>query len=387
MGLNRLPSYRNYWSKHVLLKNNFISKIMSVNNCEHISRFIHFSDNNTESNNKLNKILLLISYFNSKWESMSLRTNYFTVDETMIPYRGRLSIKQYIPSKPVKYGVKVYAVSTASLGYILKWHIYTGKTGLKINEIITDLLYNLPKFSHIFFDSHFTSLKIIKHLSYLGFFATGVVKKNRKEIPNKEENKNISKGESIAYRYEDNLLIKYKDRKLLCILSNYYDNNFFNVDKKNGPNMTVPTSIKNYNNFSKGVDHNNQLCSYYFCKRRIIKWYKKIILFALEVSLVNSYIIFRLNSNTTISLFDYKLLILENYFRNFIEDQIIQVDENKRHRLHGKHFIKRSTNERDCIICSDCAKKRSRTNFICETCNVPLCIDECFKTYHTKLII
>jgi len=38
------------------------------------------------------------------------------IDETMIPYRGRLSFKQYIPGKANKYGVKLFKLTDPS-GY------------------------------------------------------------------------------------------------------------------------------------------------------------------------------------------------------------------------------------------------------------------------------
>ena len=31
---------------------------------------------------------------------------YVTIDETLVPFRGRCSFKQYMPSKPAKYGLK-----------------------------------------------------------------------------------------------------------------------------------------------------------------------------------------------------------------------------------------------------------------------------------------
>ena len=50
-----------------------------------------------------------------------------TIDEAMIPYKGRLSFKRYIKSKPTKWGIKVFVLSDANNGYIYKIEIYTGK--------------------------------------------------------------------------------------------------------------------------------------------------------------------------------------------------------------------------------------------------------------------
>ena len=52
-----------------------------------------------------------------------------SVDEAMIPFKGRSSLKQYMPLKPVKRGVKVWAGADASNGYISAFQVYTGKSG------------------------------------------------------------------------------------------------------------------------------------------------------------------------------------------------------------------------------------------------------------------
>ena len=49
-----------------------------------------------------------------------------TIDETMVPWQGRLSFKQYIPGKAHKYGVKIYKLA-ATNGYTWNYIIYTGQ--------------------------------------------------------------------------------------------------------------------------------------------------------------------------------------------------------------------------------------------------------------------
>ncbi|XP_039291956.1 piggyBac transposable element-derived protein 4-like [Nilaparvata lugens] len=50
-----------------------------------------------------------------------------TLDEMLPGFRGRCSFKQYIPSKPNKYGIKVYALVDARMTYTMKMEIYAGK--------------------------------------------------------------------------------------------------------------------------------------------------------------------------------------------------------------------------------------------------------------------
>lgn len=45
----------------------------------------------------------------------------------MIPFKGRSSMKQYLPMKPIKRGFKVWVLAEAKSGYISSFDVYTGK--------------------------------------------------------------------------------------------------------------------------------------------------------------------------------------------------------------------------------------------------------------------
>ena len=45
----------------------------------------------------------------------------------MIKFQGRSSLKQYMPLKPVKHGIKVWVLADSSNGYFSKFEVYTGK--------------------------------------------------------------------------------------------------------------------------------------------------------------------------------------------------------------------------------------------------------------------
>lgn len=42
-------------------------------------------------------------------------------------FRGRYPFKQYIPSKPAKYGNKIWTLCDSKTSYVLETQIYTGK--------------------------------------------------------------------------------------------------------------------------------------------------------------------------------------------------------------------------------------------------------------------
>ena len=56
------------------------------------------------------------------------------MDESIIPFKGRISFIQYLPNKPHKWGMKVYVLTDSLSGYTYSWRLYTGK------QIITGVL-------------------------------------------------------------------------------------------------------------------------------------------------------------------------------------------------------------------------------------------------------
>ena len=50
------------------------------------------------------------------------------MDESLVPFRGRCSFKVYMPSKPSKYGIKIWCMVDVTNAYLLNAQIYSGKS-------------------------------------------------------------------------------------------------------------------------------------------------------------------------------------------------------------------------------------------------------------------
>ena len=53
--------------------------------------------------------------------------NCQSIDESMIKFKGRNTMKQYMPKKPVKRGYKVWVRADPVTGYMSQFEVYTGK--------------------------------------------------------------------------------------------------------------------------------------------------------------------------------------------------------------------------------------------------------------------
>ena len=70
-------------------------------------------------------VLFSISVVNAI-KSEYTSTKNTAIDEPMIPFKRRLSVKQYMPLKPVKRGIKVWECADASNGFVCDIDVYTG---------------------------------------------------------------------------------------------------------------------------------------------------------------------------------------------------------------------------------------------------------------------
>ena len=78
--------------------------------------------------------------------------------------------------------------------------------------------------------------------------------------------------------YKDEILIqKFKIKKTILFGTNY--------------NIKVNDLKENYNKFNRGVDVFDQKLQITSMQRKTVKWYKKVILFGIEASIINSKII------------------------------------------------------------------------------------------------
>ncbi|KAJ8887126.1 hypothetical protein PR048_013341 [Dryococelus australis] len=72
----------------------------------------------------------LVKSLNENRSKTYHHSNRLSVDESMIPFIGRSGLKQYMPMKPVKRGYKVWCLADYDKGFVLKFEIYSGKTGI-----------------------------------------------------------------------------------------------------------------------------------------------------------------------------------------------------------------------------------------------------------------
>ena len=194
MGMVRLPALADYWKRDPLFQCTIVSESMARDRFFEIHRFLHFVDISTtplptdDNYDRLNRIRKILTLIEERFVALYHPHCQCAVDEAMVPYKGRSSLKQYMPKKPVKRGLKVWVRADSVTGYISRYQVYTGKEkssekGLGsrvVKELTADLHH---RYHHIFCDNFFSSFQLFADLFFDGIYACGTIKSNRKEFP------------------------------------------------------------------------------------------------------------------------------------------------------------------------------------------------------------
>lgn len=412
-GIVKKPVEKLYWSKREIIITPFFSKILPYQRYIEIKKNFHMTDNeNFDANDhpcpKLHKIWPFYDYVNKKFSEFYVPDRDISIDESLMLYKGRLSWKQYIPSKRSRFGVKSYYLCEAKSGYVYSGIIYTGK-GTLLNQKYKDLPLTtqivmtlmeplLNKGYCLTTDNFYTSPQLANILVSHTTDTYGTIRQNRKGLPGYFKSKKLKKGEATSFRKGKIMVLKWKDKKDVALLSTIHNNEFKTTDKldKDGNIIKKPIVVIDYNDTMGGVDRMDQrIHDYAITRKRGKKYYKKIFFHLLDVCIFNSFILYQKNGGKRDNL-DYRMCLVER----LVESYNSGMSSSKRGRpsatpsplrLTERHFPKicpatekKKNASRMCVVCSK-NKKRKESRYECQDCNVGLCIVPCFEIFHTKL--
>ncbi|XP_049778390.1 piggyBac transposable element-derived protein 3-like [Schistocerca cancellata] len=129
MGYHKLPSWKHYWSACDDLGISIVRRCMSRDRFDFILSNLHLNDNTKipeRNTDKMYKIRPPLTALNKQFMSIYRVTRELSIDESMIVFKGRSSIKQYNPLKPIKRGYKLWAICDQK-GYTLNFEVYQGR--------------------------------------------------------------------------------------------------------------------------------------------------------------------------------------------------------------------------------------------------------------------
>lgn len=200
MGLDQKPTLAHYWSNNPIYDGK-TRDFMSRNWFELLLRYIHFADNrNSNANDKLHKLGTVLSYLNDRFSKMYIPGEKVCIDETMMPFKGRLGFIQYIPNKRHKWGIKFFKLCLPH-GYMYRFKVYCGNENDREDDIslsedvVMKLCENLlDEKRTLYVDNFYTSVSLARRLLKRKTHLVGTLRSNRKYNPKFVQKKKLKKG-------------------------------------------------------------------------------------------------------------------------------------------------------------------------------------------------
>lgn len=418
MGLNVRHSYRDYWSQDPLLGAPAVVKAFPLNRYSHLLSHLHFNDNQTfiprgqPGHDRLHKVRPILDKLSQNFLALYNPHQQNSIDEAMVRFKGRSSLKQYMPKKPIKRGFKVWCRCDSINGYTCCFQVYAGKEGSPeqalgsrvVKDVSKDIL---GKRYHLIFDNFFSSPTLASELLAQQTYCTATVLSNRKHLPaffktSRDLNKRMERGQHKSALVLANKVhcFLWKDCKLVGFVDTFCEaDDQATVTRKLGDGSSTivrcPKSVKLYNQYMGGVDLADQLRNTYSCSRKSAhKWYMRLFWFLLETSIVNAFILMQESPNNTPARSKTQKKLAHREFRLKLAKHLIGTYTARQiagrpscvepiSRFTDRHFPIELDSTATCVHCSS-KHNRKRTKFGCRPCgNVHLCV-LCFGPYHTR---
>ncbi|XP_071634383.1 piggyBac transposable element-derived protein 4-like isoform X1 [Temnothorax longispinosus] len=364
---------------------------MNVRRFEFIADRIRFDDKTTRAERKQTDGLAAVreiwDIFINNCQTNYTPSEFLTVDELLLGYRGRFSSKVYIKSKPDRYGIKIITLNDAKTHYLYNAIPYAGSVNPPANETIPS--YYIRKICepiyhsnrNITCDNWFSSVEIFNQM-YKDYNLTmvGTIRKNKRQIP--KNFKSTASVGTVRCGYDGtNVLMSWcpKKNKVVLILSSLHKS--CKISKDSGK----PELVDFYNSTKAGTDVFNQCCALHTCARKTNRWTMRFFLGMLDQASVNSHILYNFNV----------LHKIENR-RSFLKElslSLITPHLHKRKNTNGLHIsvirdINNILSETDipdvdkndklqirkrCSVCE--YNRNKKTLYCCSKCKKPLCED------------
>lgn len=309
MSANPMHQVHLYWSSDSLFYVKDITTVMTHKRFQQITNNLHLNDNTqmpkkgSKEYDRCFKVRPLINMINESFRNEYKPSSRLAVDESMILFKGRSSMKQYMPRKPkIKRGYKVRCIADSSTDYLCKFEVYQGKQHEQPNNrtlgehVVLSLSEGIvTPGDQLFFDNFFSSTTLLLQLHDKCILACGTYRIHRKDLAAElKVNNELDRGEFIWRRKKNVTAYQWRDTKL-HIMSNYYDPcKKVEVDrttpKGHKKAVRCPSAVRDYNLWMGGVDRFDQKRNAYPLDRRSKRSWSRIFYFILDAAILNAYI-------------------------------------------------------------------------------------------------
>ena len=304
-----------------------------------------------------------------------------TVDEQLVGFQGRCPFRQYMPSKPAKYGIKFWMLCDSSTTYVWNIQVYTGKEIGAVPErnqglrVVLDLCTRDLKGRNVTVDNFFTSYELGQALLKRKMTMIGTIRKNKKSIPPALLDIKGKPVYSSTFAFTDGTtMVSYIPKKNRCVIlqSTLHNGKDIATDSQRKPLI-----ILDYNKTKGGVDTMDKKIAAYTCKRKTNRWPVVVFSNILDVSVNNAYVLFiSVFQDWNVTKHHRRRLFIQTIGESLINEHVAE-------RVHPPRLLKRETltssngnsNQFDKKRgrCSLCEKSDNKHTTKCDICNIFIC--------------
>ena len=357
---------------------------MSRNRFTDITRCLRFDDRETRAErrerDKLAPIRQVTDIIQRRCVANFRPSQNLCVDEQLVLYRGRCGFKVYMPSKPGKYGIKIWICADVDSSYCCNFDVYTGQMGrgpeigqgervvLQLTEPYTGSGRNVTA-DHFFSPLHLARALLTRRMTYVG-----TLRKNKPFLPAEFRGPaGMPRHASIFGFQRDVTIVKYipKARRSVALISTmHYDAAVSEQDHQK------PEIILSYNKCKGGVDNLDKMLRTYTCIRKTKRWPLALFGNLLDIAAYNAFVCFmNIHPNYERTKSHRRRIFLERLAMELISQQEEPEAQNvpRRPIIAARPPVERRRRKRRCSECPRADDKKTPEE--CELCSRPICKD------------
>jgi len=407
MGIVCMDATRDYWAE--LTRQSFVADVFPRDRFLWLLGCLRVSDEGAagaDTDARLLKLHSLISTLEGTLLLHFYPSCHVCVDEAMVAFKGRSVMRQHIAKKRSPTGFKVWMLVDCASNYVCAFDVFTGMKGRRREEgaagrVVLRLLERLQPLSwHVVaMDGYFSSVQLFEQLLALGFYAVGTTRHNRRHFPKEllRAVERCARGEWVWRQKRDSPLVatSWMDKKPVNLLSTYADaEQGTTIERRTGSELVevrCPAVLPLYLRYMRGVDVFAQRQSYSKIGRRSRKWFYSLVWFLLDVAIHNAFILYQQKHN--------KRSYDEKDFRKALSQQLVlgftargtkgRPAVRAKRRRDSLHRLGHSPEARACQECKrprESGQHSVRTHWLCQDCNVHLCLPACYNKHIQALV-
>ena len=379
---SRFEPLRNLWNGET--GRPAFMQAMSRTRFEAITRFLRFDSKvdraERRERDKLAPIRVICDKMAAKFRASFSPGEAVCVDEQLLVYRGRCPFKIYLPSKPGKYGMKLWICADVETSYCVNFEVYTGRQGHgpEINQgarVVLQLTEHLSGSGrNCTGDNFFSSLYLSNALLQRKMTYIGTVRKNKPFLPTKVTDIREREELSSAFAFQrDTTLVSYvpKKGKNVILKSTFHHDTEIREERDD----KKPQVVIDYNRTKGAVDNVDKLVRTYSTIRKSRRWPMVVFGNLLDLAAYNAYVLFsHVHPEYEAGKSHRRRLFLEKLALDLVQDAVSDRAAAVDSVTAGVPVDPMSNLPRQRLRCRSCPRNVDRkTTERCSKCCLPVC--------------